>query len=220
VLQHSAVCSYPVPATRCICSSRLASETIYHSLQGPLSSTQWITELSGWFSVGLAAIQQAALEYATGPQYLGATGKLVPPAANDTLGHQLCHSQTFRSSGEVQSFSLLGIVIILFVGGLIILVSFCLETVVGWFQKTWSKGDDRRIQWERDDKLELLARESSRTPALEMRRQRHDFTDHKQKVPADLRTGLSIEDEDTPLNGRSLDEVMAYRGAQPHFFRS
>jgi hypothetical protein len=166
---------------------------VYNSLQGPLSSTQWITELSGWFAVGLAAIQQAALEYATGPQYLGTTGELVPPAPNDTLGQRLCHSQTFRSSGEVQSFSLLGVVVILVVGGVIILVSFCLEPVVGWVQHRLGRGQARHAQWERDDKLQLLARESRGGGSPELRPHHHDFVSLKSGLRSDSHAWRSSE---------------------------
>jgi hypothetical protein len=166
---------------------------VYSSLQGPLSSTQWITEISGWFAVGLAAIQQAALEYATGPQYLGTTGKLIPPAPSDTLGQRLCHSQTFRSSGEVQSFSLLGVVIILVGGGSIILVSFCLETVVGWVQRRLGRGEARRAQWENDDKLQLLAREGSGRVGPELRPHRHDFVSLRAGLPGDTQGWRSSE---------------------------
>lgn len=165
-----------------ICSSHTASETIYNSLQGPLSPTQWITELSAWFAVGLAAIQQGALEYATGPKYLGSTGNLVSPLKNDTIGQRLCHSQTFRNSGEVQSFSLLGILIILGVGGFIILTSLCVETVVGWVQRRSATGEARRRQWEQDDKLELLAKERrGGTNAHETRRQRHSYIHNREQ---------------------------------------
>jgi hypothetical protein len=176
-----------------LCSPFIASETVYSSLQGPLSSTQWITELSGWFAVGLAAIQQAALEYATGPQYLGTTGELVPPAPNDTLGRRLCHSQTFRSSGEVQSFSLLGVGVILVVGGIIILVSFCLETVVGWLQLRLGRGQGRHAQWERDDKLQLLARESRGAAGPELRPHHHDLISLKAGLPGDSYAWRSSE---------------------------
>jgi hypothetical protein len=75
----------------------------------------------------------------------------------------------------VQSFSLLGVGVILFVGGLIILVSFCLETVVGWVQRRSGRGEARRTQWENDDKLKLLARERGGNVALETRWHRHEL---------------------------------------------
>lgn len=98
------------------------------------------------------------------------------PAPNDTLGQRLCHSQTFRSSGEVQSFSLLGIVIILSVGGLIILVSLWLETVVGWVQRRWGRGEAKRSQWENDEKLQLLSRAKRGRDALERSRHPYQYT--------------------------------------------
>ncbi len=134
-----------------------ASETVYQFLQSPLPDNQWIVELSSWFQVGLATIQQSALEYATGPRDLGQSGVLVRPVADDHLGQRLCKAQSIRNSGQVQSFSILGMTLIFALGGLIILISFTMESAVDAIQRRWHKGEYRRRMWTLDEKLGLLA---------------------------------------------------------------
>lgn len=140
---------------------------MYSFLQSPLPDDQWVVELSSWFQVGLASIQQSVLEYATGPFDLGQTGVTVRPNASDELGQRLCKSQSIRNSGQVQSFSILGMTLIFALGGLIIIISLTMESAVGAMQRRWARGgEDRRLVWERDEKLEILAEEG--------RRARHD----------------------------------------------
>lgn len=58
-------------------------------------------------------------------------------------------------SDAVTSFSVLGLVIILSLGGLIILLSYTIEFVVGWIQ-TWKKiGTYQRLEWIINDTLQL-----------------------------------------------------------------
>lgn len=92
-----------------------------------------------------------------GPQYLGETGVLEPVAANDTLGQRLCRSQLIRGSDQVQSFSMLGIVLILGLGGLILVLSVTMESIVGSLQRRLGVGEHRRLQWMMDEKLHLIA---------------------------------------------------------------
>lgn len=140
---------------------------MYSFLQSPLPDDQWVVELSSWFQVGLASIQQSVLEYATGPFDLGQTGVIVRPNASDELGQRLCKSQSIRNSGQVQSFSILGMTLIFALGGLIIIISLTMESTVGAMQRRRAQGgEDRMLVWKRDEKLEILAEEG--------RRARHD----------------------------------------------
>lgn len=147
--------------------SHAASETVYQYVQSPIPDDQWIVELSNWFAVGLAGIQQSSLEYAIGPQYLGETGVLERPAANDSLAQRLCRSQLIRNSGHVQSFSMLGIVLILTLGGLVFVVSVTMESTVGALQRRYGLGEHRRMQWVMDEKLHLIATNEGEDEMLE-----------------------------------------------------
>lgn len=100
-----------------------------------------------------------------GPQYLGESGVLERPAANDTLGQRLCRSQLIRNSGQVQSFSMLGIVLILTLGGLILVMSVTMESTVGALQHRFGMGEHRHLEWLMDEKLHLIAmREEAEMP--------------------------------------------------------
>lgn len=92
-----------------------------------------------------------------GPQYLGKSGRIERPAANDTLAQRLCRSQLIRNSTQVQSFSLLGIVLILTLGGIILITSVAIERLVGRLQRRFHVGEIRRANWIMDEKLQLIA---------------------------------------------------------------
>lgn len=134
-----------------------AAETVYQNVQSPIPNDQWIIELSSWFAATLAGFQQSSLEYAMGPQYLGSSGVIRRPAANDTLAQRLCRSQIIRNSSQVQSFSMLGIVLILFLGGLILILSVTMESAVGALQRRFGVGEARHLEWIMDEKLHLMA---------------------------------------------------------------
>lgn len=158
---------------------------MYSFLQSPLPDNQWVVELSSWFQVGLASIQQSVLEYATGPIDLGQTGVIVRPNASDELGKRLCKSQSIRNSGQVQSFSILGMTLIFALGGFIILISLTMESAVGDMQRRWARGgEDRREEWKRDEKLEILAEEG--------RRPRHHGDDEEEEMTAN-NTGVNSQ---------------------------
>lgn len=92
-----------------------------------------------------------------GPQHLGKSGVIERPAANDTLAQQLCRSQLIRNSGQVQSFSMLGIVLILTLGGFILVTSVTMESIVGKLQRRFGVGEVRLLNWVMDEKLQLIA---------------------------------------------------------------
>ena len=97
-----------------------------------------------------------------GPQYLGESGVLERIPANDTLVQRLCQSQIIRGSGQVQSFSMLGIILILTLGGLILILSVTMESAIGTLQRRYGVGEQRRMAWLMDEKLHLIdAREDA-----------------------------------------------------------
>ncbi len=136
----------------------IASETVHEDAQSAsIPPDQWIIETRNWFSVGLSRLQQAMVSYASGPTNLGTYGVIDRPAANDSTGQSLCRNQMVRdTTGEHQSFSLLGVILIVVLGGAIILSSFFLDTVVGCVQKWTRWGVEKRRQWTYDGKFILL----------------------------------------------------------------
>lgn len=103
-----------------------------------------------------------------GPQYLGESGVLERIPANDTLVQRLCQSQLIRGSGQVQSFSMLGIVLILTLGGLILILSVTMESTVGALQGRLGVGQHRRMEWLMDEKLHLIANREDAGGGAEM----------------------------------------------------
>jgi len=134
-------------------SSLRAQETLYDLNQAPLPNNQWMIEVSSWFSVSMAKLQQSVVQYATGPPYLVTGSYLWKPT--DAISVAMCGSQKVRNSFNTLSFSLLGVTIILVVGAMLIFTNLILDLVVGWIQHRWNIGDYRRLQWVLDEKLQL-----------------------------------------------------------------
>ena len=81
-------------------------------------------------------------------------GGTIKPLYNK-LDQSLCFMQRVPQTANYNSFSVLGIVIILVVSGLIIFVSFFIDTLVGSLQRISGKGLHKATQWLLDDKLQL-----------------------------------------------------------------
>lgn len=134
-------------------SSLRAQETLYDLEQAPLPDNQWMIEVSSWFAVSMAKLQQSVVQYATGPPHLATGSHLFRPT--DPINVAMCGSQKVRNSFNTISFSLLGVAIILIVGTMLILTNLILDLVVGWIQSRWNIGNYRHLQWISDDKLQL-----------------------------------------------------------------
>ena len=135
-------------------SALRAAETVYElAQQGSLPDDQWILEVSSWFAVSMAKLQQAVVAYATGPTDVHEGSYISRPAnANEEA---MCFAQKVRSSAGTISFSVLGVAIILIVGALLILTNLVLETIVGFIQRKTDTGDYKRLQWILDEKMQM-----------------------------------------------------------------
>ena len=135
-------------------SALRAEETVYELLQqGSLPNNQWTIEVSSWFAVGMAKLQQAVVAYATGLIDVLEGSYIKPPAnANEEA---MCHSQKVRNSAGTISFSVLGVAIILIFGALLIFTNLVLETVVGFIQRKMNTGNYKRLQWTLDEKMQM-----------------------------------------------------------------
>ena len=137
-------------------SALRANEGVYELTQGPLPPTQWMTEVEGWFAVGMAKLQQLVVQYATGPAVVLQGTYVKKPT--DAIGEAMCRGQKVRSgAGGTINFSVLGVGVILVVGAGLILTNLLLDVLVGWVQGRWGLlgGDYRRLAWGLDDKLQL-----------------------------------------------------------------
>lgn len=134
-------------------SALRAQEKVTDLEQAPIPDNQWIIELSHWFEAGLARLQRGIVEYATGPTNIIPGLSVFLP--NDAVSKAMCYSQKIRDLQGTISFSVLGFVIILSVGGFIIFTSLVLDTIVGLIQRTVNKAQHARLNWILDDKLQL-----------------------------------------------------------------
>ncbi|KAL8719745.1 MAG: hypothetical protein Q9225_003289 [Loekoesia sp. 1 TL-2023] len=136
-------------------SALRASDTLSGSTftQIGLPPTQWMTEVWSWFEVSMAKLQQLIVNYATGPSNVPEGTFLYKPSTSDET--ELCKRQKVRSPDGYISFSVLGIVIILVVGGLLIVINLVLDAIVGFLRRSLRWQDHKRLQWAMDEKLQL-----------------------------------------------------------------
>ncbi|ETN39471.1 uncharacterized protein HMPREF1541_05695 [Cyphellophora europaea CBS 101466] len=116
---------------------------------------QWQVEINSWFDVGLAKLQRAMVQYATGPGFTPEGTFVQKPQPDEIISRAMCGSQMVRVTDGTTSFSVLGISIIFAVGTLIILTYLVLETLVSSVQRKFHWGDYRRVRWGMDDKLQV-----------------------------------------------------------------
>lgn len=84
---------------------------------------------------GLALIQQKVQEYATGPATIVSGSYVLHPnrtLAVDALWVDFCYSQIVNDSSDTMSFSVLGLVLLLGIGGIIICISLTIDSIVGY----------------------------------------------------------------------------------------
>lgn len=136
-------------------SALRAQEYVSERAQLEIKPNQWHLEVDSWFDIGLAKLQRAIVEYATGPDFLPEGTYLQRPGSTDIISKGMCGSQMVRIASGTVSFSVLGIGIIFGVGSCIILTYLVLETVIGFLQRKLNWGDYRRVRWVMDDKLQV-----------------------------------------------------------------
>lgn len=106
-----------------------ASETIHNDFfQIGLPNTQWMTEVSSWFAISMAKLQQKTLQYATGPPSIPEGYNFIGPRSWEEK--RICDNQIIRSTSGTTSFSVLGVIIILVVGSILIVTSLLQDMVV------------------------------------------------------------------------------------------
>lgn len=134
--------------------SALRAQELVHDLQSdPIPNDQWMVEVGYWFNTGLAKLQRAMVEFASGPaNVIDGAHVQKPPGI---IAESLCHSQMVHSPSGTISFSILGLALVLVIGSILILTYLILDTVVGYFQKKKHIGRHRRLKWILDENLQL-----------------------------------------------------------------
>jgi hypothetical protein len=99
------------------------------------------------------------VEWATAPTYIdfaaqkNITGSFTPKPLTDAAAKQQCRQQMVRNAGGYQSFSVLGIALILALGGLIIVVGLTVDVIAAKFGLESSRF--KREQWDVEETLAL-----------------------------------------------------------------
>ena len=130
-----------------------ASETLDQGIQVPLPDNQWMTEVSTWFAVSMAKLQQRIVQYAIGSSYVPEGLTLIGPA--DRYQETICNNIKIQSPNGTTSVSVLGVSIILIVGSVLLLTSLVLSTVMGFIRRKRHWKEYKSLQWTVDNKLQL-----------------------------------------------------------------
>ena len=136
-------------------NSLRASETVVEDRNIGLPPTQWMIEVSTWFGISMAKLQQSIVQFATGPDFIPDGTSLILTAPQNKWQQHICNNQKIRSTSGTISFSVLGIAIILIVGTIIIMTNLILDTLTGFVRKHLGWKDYKRLQWILDEKLQL-----------------------------------------------------------------
>ena len=132
----------------------LAKERLYGGIgiSSALGENQWQLEVENIHNTTLAFLHMRVVEHASPPR-TGLDKYIIPP---DTFeGQHLCNIQKIPSSLH-QSFSVVGLAIIILGGCFITVLRFSLPEAVGRIQLQFGKGLHRRLDWVRSDALQLL----------------------------------------------------------------
>lgn len=117
-----------------------------------LPDDQWKSEISYWYAIIMAFLQQVLVEQVTGPTDPAYRQYMVKPTEDE--GSLLCGLQKVRRS-DYDSFSLLGVTLILVIGGILIVTNLFLASVVGHFQRGRTVANQKRLEWIQNGFLQL-----------------------------------------------------------------
>ena len=139
----------------------LARDTLDLTTSPGLPSNQWQFEASRWFETSLVKLQSYIVDFASNTQNLGSNGHVItpdeipdnPPGVRAAYVSQ-CENQRIQTSSKVQSFSVLGLFIVVTLTCILGVVSLTLQRCVAFVRRKFHS--DRGIARQSDDKLHLL----------------------------------------------------------------
>jgi hypothetical protein len=139
----------------------LARDRLTGTINQGLPDNQWQIEVQGWFETSLAKLQSYVVEWVANLADLGPSGSVIAPSpsgnAIDLASLDLCANQRVRNTGAYQSFSFLGLMIVICVGLTIMLLSWTAESCIAFIRskRPVNKHDYREIARVADRKLQL-----------------------------------------------------------------
>ncbi|KAI9783542.1 MAG: hypothetical protein M1839_003712 [Geoglossum umbratile] len=132
----------------------LASKSVTAGLlqTGQLPKDQWRLEVTNWFAMSLAKLQQATIDFAAGPSSPDLLKYLSPPTDTDTI--RLCSNQRVRMSRHTVNFNFAAILVVICLGLPILILGITLNKCCDYVGRT--RGMHRlRLEWTMDEALNL-----------------------------------------------------------------
>lgn len=105
----------------------LAKQSVDDGYQETLPDNQWQLEVTNWFAICLAFLQQAAVETASGA--LVSEPNLLSLQPTSSAEKKMCHNQKIRTT-KFSTFSFFGLLIIYIFGLVLIAISFCMKPIL------------------------------------------------------------------------------------------
>ncbi|KAH8880774.1 hypothetical protein GQ53DRAFT_788429 [Thozetella sp. PMI_491] len=172
-----------------------AHDLLSATLSPGLPDNQWQLEALGWFQTSMVKLQAYMMQYASQSDDLGPYGGVeLPRAFMDQ-----CSNQLVRTSGEVQNFSFLGIMIIVCFSIAAIVLSLSVEPLLDWSNSHRRQLPRAAVARQADSMLHLLR---LALPDSEM--------EAKQWEAGPLGRADSVND--AYVNGRTASEYVGERG--------
>jgi len=142
----------------------LWANTLTGGISSPsLPDNQWQIEVLGWFQTNLARIQGSVVEFASNTAGISPFGSIgiqngqrlgdPPSSAEGRAQLDQCANQLVQAVGEVQNFSLCGVLVIVCLSAAVVLLDWSLEWMVDFFGHRDSVPKRAR---QADGKLHLL----------------------------------------------------------------
>ena len=155
---HYAVYGRGASALRASELVRFGDEALYGGGTALISSPslpddQWQQEVSHWFALSMARLQEGVVGYATGPSDNGQEGSFVPPAPG--LDQGLCHAQRVKNPGGYINFNIMDVIIVVGVSVACILLGATIDSIGGFFQGLATRHSYTRLAWALDNKMQL-----------------------------------------------------------------
>ncbi|KAF2800536.1 hypothetical protein K505DRAFT_400844 [Melanomma pulvis-pyrius CBS 109.77] len=126
--------------------------SLVSGIQGPIPDNQWQLDVEHWHAATLVAIQGSAVDAASGPSN-PEMRKFWPPPANDQE-RSICNNQKIISNAH-SNFSVFGLSFTFGMGGLIVIISFMLQSPTGFLRKRYSRHAYSSLEWNTNGTLQL-----------------------------------------------------------------
>lgn len=131
----------------------LSTQSLSSGYQGAaLPDNQWQLEVTNWFAICLAYMQQTLLETVSGAASTGSALTLNSP--DTAAAKMLCQSQKIRTT-KYSSFSFFGVLFTYILGVAVIVVSYSLEPILEVLYRRRNYNHYKFMEWTTDSTLQL-----------------------------------------------------------------